>query len=110
MLFSKEIGLDLGTSSILVYVEDKGIVVNEPSIVAYDAANDKIIFLSYFDIFIISHITNLSLSYIITKHSVQYSTITKTLLFYNSFFILHLLLYIIIIVLSILFSLFLKKF
>ena len=50
------------------------------------AANDKIIFLSYFDIFRISHITNLSLSYIITKHSVQYSTITKTLLFYNSFF------------------------
>ncbi len=43
MFFSKEIGLDLGTSSILVYVQDKGIVVNEPSIVAYDTATDKII-------------------------------------------------------------------
>lgn len=43
MFFSKEIGLDLGTSSILVYVEGKGIVVNEPSVVAYDAEQDKII-------------------------------------------------------------------
>lgn len=43
MFFQKEIGLDLGTSTVLVYVEDKGIVVNEPSLVAYDSSTDKIV-------------------------------------------------------------------
>jgi rod shape-determining protein MreB len=40
---SKDIGIDLGTSTVLVYVEDKGIVINEPSVVAIDTAADKII-------------------------------------------------------------------
>ena len=43
MFFQKEIGLDLGPSTVLVYVEDKGIVVNEPSLVAYDSSTDKIV-------------------------------------------------------------------
>ena len=33
-LFSKDIGIDLGTANTLVYVRGKGIVINEPSIVA----------------------------------------------------------------------------
>ena len=34
MLFSANIGIDLGTSSVLVYVKGKGIVLREPSVVA----------------------------------------------------------------------------
>ncbi len=37
-----DIGIDLGTSSILVYVKGRGIVLKEPSIVAYDRDNNKI--------------------------------------------------------------------
>ncbi|MDD2958045.1 MAG: rod shape-determining protein [Lachnospiraceae bacterium] len=37
-----DIGIDLGTSSILVYVRGKGVVLKEPSIVAYDRDNEKI--------------------------------------------------------------------
>jgi len=33
-LFTQNIGIDLGTSNTLVYVDDKGIIVNEPSVVA----------------------------------------------------------------------------
>ena len=32
----KDIGIDLGTASVLVYVKGKGIVLNEPSVVALD--------------------------------------------------------------------------
>ncbi|OGY81692.1 MAG: rod shape-determining protein [Candidatus Kerfeldbacteria bacterium RIFCSPHIGHO2_12_FULL_48_17] len=32
--FSKDLGIDLGTANTLVYVRDKGIVINEPSVVA----------------------------------------------------------------------------
>ena len=31
-----EIGIDLGTANILVYVKGKGIILKEPSVVAYD--------------------------------------------------------------------------
>jgi rod shape-determining protein MreB len=41
--FSKDIGIDLGTSSTLVYVKDKGIIINEPSVVAINTRNDQII-------------------------------------------------------------------
>ena len=41
--FSKDIGIDLGTANILVYVKDQGIVVNEPSIVAINNRTEKII-------------------------------------------------------------------
>src|SRR3989338_1747545 len=33
-IFSKDIGIDLGTANTLVYVRGKGIVINEPSVVA----------------------------------------------------------------------------
>ncbi|MBN4074938.1 rod shape-determining protein, partial [bacterium AH-315-E09] len=33
-MFSKNIGIDLGTANTLVYVQGKGIVVREPSVVA----------------------------------------------------------------------------
>ncbi len=36
-------GVDLGTANTLVYVRDKGIVVNEPSIVAINTRNDQIL-------------------------------------------------------------------
>lgn len=35
-MFSKDIGIDLGTASILVYVKGKGVVLREPSVVAMD--------------------------------------------------------------------------
>ena len=31
--FTKDIGMDLGTASVLIYIKDKGIVLNEPSVV-----------------------------------------------------------------------------
>ncbi len=37
-----DIGIDLGTSSILIYVRGKGVVLKEPSIVAFDKDTDKI--------------------------------------------------------------------
>ncbi len=43
MVFSKDIGIDLGTASILVYVKGKGIVLREPSVVAVDKSTDKVI-------------------------------------------------------------------
>ena len=33
-LFGKDVAIDLGTATILVYVKDKGIVLREPSVVA----------------------------------------------------------------------------
>src|SRR5690554_4309269 len=36
-----DVGIDLGTSSILVYVKDKGVVLKEPSVVAIDQYTDK---------------------------------------------------------------------
>ena len=40
---SKDIGIDLGTASVLVYVKGKGIVIREPSVVAIDKNSDKIL-------------------------------------------------------------------
>ena len=39
---SSDIGIDLGTASILVYVKDKGVVLKEPSVVAYDRDTEQI--------------------------------------------------------------------
>ena len=36
MLFTQDIGIDLGTANTLVYVKGKGIVIREPSVVAVD--------------------------------------------------------------------------
>ena len=41
--FSKDVGIDLGTANTLVYVKDKGIVINEPSVVAINLKNDQIL-------------------------------------------------------------------
>ena len=41
--FSKDLGIDLGTASTLIYVKDKGIIVNEPSVVAINTRTDQII-------------------------------------------------------------------
>ena len=35
-MVSSDIGIDLGTASILVYVRGKGVVLKEPSVVAFD--------------------------------------------------------------------------
>ncbi|MBQ3513303.1 MAG: rod shape-determining protein MreB [Lachnospiraceae bacterium] len=39
---SADIGIDLGTASILVYVKGKGVVLKEPSVVAFDRNTNKI--------------------------------------------------------------------
>ena len=41
--FSKDLGIDLGTANTLVYVMGKGIVSNEPSVVAVNIRTDQII-------------------------------------------------------------------
>lgn len=37
-----EIGIDLGTASVLVYVKGKGVILKEPSVVAYDRDSNSI--------------------------------------------------------------------
>jgi rod shape-determining protein MreB and related proteins len=41
--FSNDIGIDLGTANTLIYVKGEGIVLNEPSIVARQLSNKKVI-------------------------------------------------------------------
>lgn len=41
--FGEDIGIDLGTASILVYIKGKGIVLNEPSVVAMDKDSGQLI-------------------------------------------------------------------
>ena len=43
MLSNPEIGIDLGTANVLAYSKGKGIILNEPSIVAIDVQSKKII-------------------------------------------------------------------
>jgi len=43
MLFSSDIGIDLGTASVLVYVKGKGIMLHEPSVVAVDRQTGKML-------------------------------------------------------------------
>lgn len=42
-LFSKKIGIDLGTANTLVFVPGKGIVLNEPSVVAVSEQDNKVL-------------------------------------------------------------------
>ncbi len=42
-MFTKRIAIDLGTANVLVYLPKKGIVINEPSVVALDADSKKIL-------------------------------------------------------------------
>ena len=41
--FSTDLGIDLGTSNVLVYVDGKGVVIREPSVVAMDKNSGKIL-------------------------------------------------------------------
>ena len=40
-MFAKDIGIDLGTANVLIYVKGQGIVLNEPSVVAMDSETKK---------------------------------------------------------------------
>ena len=42
-IFSKKLGIDLGTTSVLVFVPGKGIILNEPSVVAISEGDKKIL-------------------------------------------------------------------
>lgn len=41
--FSKDLGIDLGTTNTLVYAPDRGIIINEPSVVAVNMRTDEIL-------------------------------------------------------------------
>jgi rod shape-determining protein MreB len=43
MLTTTEIGIDLGTANILVYSKNKGIVLNEPTVIAIDTDTNKVL-------------------------------------------------------------------
>ena len=42
-MFSKEVGIDLGTANLLMYVKGEGIVIDEPSVVAIDAETKNVL-------------------------------------------------------------------
>jgi rod shape-determining protein MreB and related proteins len=42
-MFSKDIGVDLGTANVLVHVKGRGIVLNEPSVVAIDQITKQVV-------------------------------------------------------------------
>ena len=42
-MLAKNIGIDLGTANVLIYIKDQGIVLNEPSIVAIDTETKRVI-------------------------------------------------------------------
>ena len=43
IILSRDIGIDLGTATVLVYVQGKGIVIREPAVVAIDKTTDRVI-------------------------------------------------------------------
>ncbi len=42
-LFGADIGIDLGTANVIVYIKGKGVVLREPSVVAFDRDTNKIL-------------------------------------------------------------------
>ncbi|TMV54057.1 rod shape-determining protein, partial [Thioclava sp. BHET1] len=40
-IFSSDMAIDLGTANTLVYVKGRGIILNEPSVVAYHGKDGK---------------------------------------------------------------------
>ncbi|HLR02510.1 MAG TPA: rod shape-determining protein [Virgibacillus sp.] len=42
-MFSRDIGIDLGTANVLIHVKNKGIVLDEPSVVAMDRNTGKVL-------------------------------------------------------------------
>ena len=43
IFFSRDLGVDLGTSNVLIYQEGKGIVLREPSVVAVDRDTNRVL-------------------------------------------------------------------
>ena len=43
MFFKQDLGIDLGTANTLIYTKDKGIILNEPSVIAVDTNTDTIL-------------------------------------------------------------------
>ena len=43
MRFGQDIGIDLGTATILVYLKGKGIVLREPAVVAIDKVSSEVL-------------------------------------------------------------------
>ena len=43
MAFTSEVGIDLGTANVLIYIQGKGIVLNEPSVVALNQDTNEIL-------------------------------------------------------------------
>ena len=41
-MFTKDIGIDLGTANTLVYMKGRGIIMREPSVVAVDPRSDEL--------------------------------------------------------------------
>ena len=41
--FASDIAIDLGTANIIVFVKNKGIVVNEPAVIAVDTMENKVV-------------------------------------------------------------------
>jgi rod shape-determining protein MreB len=42
-MFAKKVGIDLGTTTVLVYIPKKGIILNEPSVVAISLADKRVL-------------------------------------------------------------------
>lgn len=42
-MFSRDIGIDLGTANVLIHVKGRGIVLNEPAVVAMDRQAEKVL-------------------------------------------------------------------
>ncbi|NLI68691.1 MAG: rod shape-determining protein [Bacilli bacterium] len=42
-MFSRDIGIDLGTANVLIHIKGKGIVLNEPAVVAMDRRQGKVL-------------------------------------------------------------------
>lgn len=42
-MWSKDIGIDLGTATVIVFIKGKGVVLREPSVVALDQNSGKIL-------------------------------------------------------------------
>jgi len=42
-MWSKDIGIDLGTANVLIHVKGRGVIINEPSVVAIDSDTKKVL-------------------------------------------------------------------
>ena len=42
-IMTKDMGIDLGTANTLIYIKDSGIVLNEPSVIAFDKRSGKVL-------------------------------------------------------------------